>query len=77
MLLAEAVRVEVMVTVDAGCSGAVGVMLIIDVIMWVVRSGVGAVEVIVIAVSDSDAWGLRLVKRAEASEAARARTRME
>jgi hypothetical protein len=71
LLLVEAVRVEVMVTVDAGCSGAVGVMLMIDVMMWVVGSVSGAVEVMVMAVS----WGLRLVNRAEAFVAARARAK--
>ena len=75
MLAVEAVRLEVMVTVDAGCSGAVGVMLTIDVMMWVVGSGSGAVEVMVLTGSESGAWGLRLVNRAEASEAARARAR--
>ena len=45
--------------------------------MRVVGSAVGAVEVRVMMVgSESGAWGLRLVKVAEASAVARARTKM-
>ena len=71
------VRVSVTITVDpACCSGAVGVMLTIDVTMWVVGSGTGAVVVMVsVAYSDSGVGESRLVNRAEASAAARARVR--
>lgn len=58
-------------TVDPGCS-----MLTTDVNIWVVRSGVGAVEVMVMAVSESGAWGSRLGRMMEASAAtAKARAR--
>ena len=72
------VRVSVTITVDpACCSGAVGVMLTIDVTMWVVGSGTGAVVVMVLAASsDSGVGASRLVNRTEASAAARARVRM-
>ena len=61
------VRVSVTITVDpACCSGAVGVMLTIDVRTRVVGSGTGAL-------ADSES---RLVNRAEASAAAGARVRM-
>ena len=70
------VRVSVTITVDpACCSGAVGVMLTIDVTMWVVGSGTGAV-VVLAASSDSGVGESRLINRAEASAAARARVRM-
>jgi len=52
----EAVVVEVTITVDPDCSrGAVGVMLMTRVEMRVVGSAVGAVEVRVMAGSDSGA----------------------
>jgi hypothetical protein len=75
--LGEAVVVKVTITVDSGWSrGAVGVEKRVVVRMRVVGSAVGAVEVMVMAVSESGAWGLRLVSEAEASAAAKARAKM-
>ena len=69
------VRVSVTITVDpACCSGAVGVMLTTDVRTRVVGSGTGAA--VPAASSDSGVGVSRLVNRAEASAAARARVRM-
>jgi hypothetical protein len=74
---AEALVVRVTITVDSCWSrGAVGVEKSVVVRMRVVGSAVGAVEVMVMAGSESGAWGLRLVKVAEASAVARARTNM-
>ena len=74
--LVGAVRISVTITVDpACCSGAVGVVLTIDVRTRVVGSGTGAV-VVLAASSDSDVGVSRLVNRAEASAAARARAKM-
>ena len=70
------VRVSITITVDpACCSGAVGVMLTIDVRTRVDGWGTGAV-VVLAASSDSGVGESRLVNRAEASAAARARVRM-
>jgi hypothetical protein len=68
---AEAVVVKVRVTVDPVSDAAVGVLERVE--MRVVGSAVGAVEVRVMAGSESEsgAWGLRLVSAAEASAAAR------
>ena len=66
-------RVSVKITVDpACCSGAVSVMLTIDVRTRVVGSDSGAVVVL----AASGVGESRLVNRAEASAAARARVRM-
>ena len=66
------VVVKVTITVDPACSGAVGVMLTIDVRTRVVGSDTGAVVVL----AASGVGESRLVNRAEASAAARARVRM-